>query len=322
MSFVRTAILALFGLCVLVGLVFVCQPFLFRTIVSVGNNGVVDGVSSLPYHNVDVLDSCEDGVCQEASLQSDASEADVSLSSYVRISSSPELNPTSGSYFVVSFLVRFRQLPQDRQRHNIIEKYDSERFPYSGWAIGVTRINGLIRPQVYWRDGYGHGGWFNFDSFDCQINNWYAVTLVSHKAKYISVYVEPFGQKLSESLEDNTGYFNYNIYNSIARSSKDGESSVVFLGGQPTFDIAPPATGATLELAVTKASGQSFNGDVELFLIATPRELNDSVKILQSQLRSGPLGLRLQLKGADIALAINSAWRDESHYAREIDRAT
>lgn len=311
MNLVRTVILAVLAFGVPIGIALVSSPFLFKNAIST------------PHINSDALlndkqlgdAACIEGMAYEGESCADGNSQALQVSEgsgrYASIDSSPELNPSSDNYFVVSFLVRFYDLPQDRQRHNIIEKYDSEHFPYPGWAIGITKINGLIRPQVYWRDGYGHGGWFTFDSFDCTVNNWYAVTLVTRGNQYLSVYVEPFGERLTSP----TGASSWNI------SDRHASSRVVFLGGHPTFDVAPPATGALLELAVTKANGKSFKGDVELFLVAAPREFGDDVTHLQDYLSGGPLGLRSQLKATEVAISINSTWRDESQYAREIKRS-
>lgn len=287
-GYLKTAVLVLFFFLVPVGFILLVSPPLFKNAFISPDLAQLSGVG-LKRKNPRIV------------YQEDR-ELETSYASkerwYAIVRNASDLDPHKGDVFLVSFLVRFNGFPSERKRHNIIEKYDTSKRPYPGWAIGIKKINGLIRPQVYWRDAKGHGGWYTFDSLKPKKNTWYSLTLIARDSKYLSLYIEP--------LE----------HESIAPETK----LVSFLGGHKIENILTPSSKSDLSLGVVRSEGKSFRGDLARVVIGHPSSLVEKIYFLLEFLEGGSGLLKTKLDSRDLVLAINERWQDESQGKHPIER--
>ena len=169
------------------GLVIFSLPIIIAIIVSpylFPNSFVSDTVRLLP------LEEYQD----ETQLDSSPKVISVnSGASYARVASDLKLDPEKDRNFLVSFLVRFDAFPLERNRHNILTKYEAEIKPYPGWSIAVGNFGTSLRPQVYWRSADGSGGWHSFDDIELTTKRWYSFSLIvsSDNSMVCLLYTSP-----------------------------------------------------------------------------------------------------------------------------------
>jgi hypothetical protein len=285
-GYLKLALLAIFAFAAPVGFALLVSPFLFEEAftkeqIAVRPSDLIGANSSVVYQ--EDIDKPEHG----------------SARWHARIDGASELDPHQEDLFLVSFLVRFEELPSEKLRHNIIEKYETSTRPYAGWAVGVQRINDRVRPQVYWRDSKGQGGWFTFESVELVPKQWYCITLVARDSEYLSLY----SQRM------------------FIKKEPKADVGVKFLGGHSLKEISTPKTRANVSLGVVRSNGKSFQGDFGYVVIARPNNLPEDIDSLLEYLAGGAARIRDKLGSADLLLSINEKWQDDSRLQHRIERS-
>ncbi len=227
---------------------------------------------------------------------------------FAAVDSYPELDAAVDRNFLVSFLVRFDDLPEATYRHNLIAKYARNKRPYPGWAIGVHRRETSLRVEAYWRDSKGAGGWFPFDSVSLEPGKWYAISLVIEPRSSLAIYVQDVNAAFGGTQSD-----------SVAVAGKlHTDSAVKFEGGHDISNIGVPATNAEMVLGATRQGKEGFRGNVALVLLARPEDLGSSVEEIRSVLDGGPSHIVKKLDAQDVSLWITDSGEDESRFASQI----
>lgn len=177
MPFWRVLLLSVIGFSLPVCLVLGLAPVLFNT-------GAPDTQNYIRAR----LDPTQ----EEASDEFDRPNELTPLSSrqtFSEIKSAKEIDPRDDSVFVVSCRVRFSKLPEVGKRERLFFKYAINQIPYSGWALALRRWPGSIRPEVYWRDAEGNGGWYTFGDVVLSEGEWYNFTFIVEDGSALSMYV-------------------------------------------------------------------------------------------------------------------------------------
>ncbi|MCB0344666.1 MAG: hypothetical protein KDD66_06100 [Bdellovibrionales bacterium] len=228
---------------------------------------------------------------------------------FASINSYPELDAAVDKNFLVSFLVRFDELPDTTYRHNLIAKYARNKRPYPGWAVGVHRRATSLRVEAYWRDAKGAGGWFPFDSISLTPKKWYAVSLVIQPRNSLAIYVQDVGAPF-ESPQSGVLSFGEKL-----RTNAPAK----FEGGYDISEIGVPATNAELVLGATRQGKEGFRGNVALVLLARPDDLGKSVEEHVRILDGGPSHIVGKLRPEDVSLWITESGSDESRFQSKIE---
>lgn len=115
--------------------------------------------------------------------------------SFKEVNDAREIDPGDKYAFVVSAKVRFSQLPEVGKRERLFFKYAVNQKPYSGWALALRRWPGSVRPEVYWRDSQGKGGWYTFGDVNLNEGQWYSFTFVVEEGVALSMYISPYSEQ-------------------------------------------------------------------------------------------------------------------------------
>jgi len=209
-------------------------------------------------------------------------------SSFARIKGSQSLDPQADQLFLLAFKVKFDRLPNVGHRQNIIEKYEADEFPYSGWSFGVSQLGTSFRPEFYWRDQAGEGGWYTFADFEAKSNRWYYFTVLARSDQYASLFMETSGREPQ------------------------------FLGGVSLQKVQNPQSSSDLLLGAVREGEIAFMGDLGSVLIATPGELPGSPEELSAFIAGGPESLVQKIGKEELKLWIDSTGADRSAFKREI----
>lgn len=213
--------------------------------------------------------------------------AELERSSFQKISSSDTIDPSNDSIFLVSTRVRFLKLPEVGQRERLFYKYSVDEKPYAGWALALRRWPGSVRPEVYWRDAQGNGGWFAFGDVEIDEGVWYTFTFVVEGARALSLYVNEANKKSTFSQ-----YVGGVSIDQVALpASKD-----------PLF-LAPVIDTATRGLHPVEASEFLVAELSEKGLKRLQREAKRSASSISTIVKQSELRLLVQPKGVSTALA-------------------
>lgn len=297
MSLTRLIIVSVVGFLIPIALAVYIAPHYFEY---AATGGVTDAESSenLAAGSLDALNQAPD-------VPETASDAKL-----LSIESTPQLDPTRGQVFVVSLELRFERLPGSDFRQNIAAKYQATSSPYAGWAIAVHKFRTALRPEIYWKDGEGLGGWLSFNDYNFVPNQSYAITLLAKAGEFINLYVE----ELSEPIDSVDGASGINI----EPKSDASRIGVQFLGGHNANNVALPRSSAALLVGSMNYGEKAFRGDVSSVLVGTIPEFpgkygTDAKKLLAG----GPVQLINRLKQEQVELFISASGVDESRFHRQ-----
>jgi len=209
-------------------------------------------------------------------------------SSFARVRGGAGLDPVEDELFLLSFRVKFQKLPSVGHRQNVIEKYEAADFPYSGWSFGVSQLGTSFRPEFYWRDQDGKGGWYTFADFQAKASMWYSFTVLARGNQYASLFMETEGAKPR------------------------------FLGGVSLKDVKTPSSRSDLLLGAVREGEIAFLGDLSSVLIAAPDELPATPEKLSSFIAGGPAKIVKNVDPEEVKLWIDPTGVDRSPHRREI----
>ena len=195
------------------------------------------------------------------------------LSSYVSVSNDPALDPREDEIFLLAILLKVEDLPKAGKREKVIYKYDSSTPPYAGWALALHRMSTSLRPEVYWRDDAGKGGWFSFDEFNLVKGAWHRFYLFAQAGEFLSLYVE----RLDKS----------SVYSTNIKDGKKKLSETIFLGGFEISDVSLPNNSGDLFLRATNGRSRSFRTEISEVIIANVLKVPSSSKKVTKLLSKG-----------------------------------
>lgn len=204
--------------------------------------------------------------------------AELERSSFQKIASSDTIDPSNDSIFLVSARVRFLKLPEVGQRERLFYKYSVEERPYAGWALALRRWPGSMRPEVYWRDSQGKGGWFAFGDVEINEGVWYTFTFVVEGSRALSLYVN--------------------------EASKNA-TFAQFVGGISVDEVSLPASKDPLFLApvIDTAARGVHPVEASEFLVA---ELSEKgLKRLQREAQRNATSISTIVKQSELRLLVN-----------------
>ncbi len=229
------------------------------------------------------------------------------------VDSDESLGPNPEKTFVVSFFLRFAELPEVGRRQKFIAKYDRAHSPYAGWAIAFRRLRTSQRPEVYWQDLSGKGGWFSFEAWEFKPHTWYSLTMLARPEDYLGLFVQELNiSSLGSSIGSATG-------SSFGPSpSGDGLKKIKFLGGFSLSGLSCPATSGPLEVGVRGPRPGNASSEVAEILVARSNVLPNDREELSSLLSGGSIHLSQVLPVADISLWIDEKGVDKSHFSRKL----
>jgi len=223
------------------------------------------------------------------------------------VASDDQLDPIPGKFFVASVAVNITSLPRSGKRQKLMGKYGSVGKTTPGWAIGIRRLSTSTRPEVYWQDESGNGGWFTFERFRFRRNRWYALTLVALPGDFMSLYVQELRgiEPVAEAdAEDQSG---------------DAAAAPVFLGGYSLSDVSLMPTDAVLEFAPRRVEAGDFRGAVRTVLVANPVRLPKSPDKLSEIIVGGPDEFAARVHEQELRLWVRDDGADHSPKSRSIE---
>ena len=224
------------------------------------------------------------------------------LSYYVSISHDSALDPTANETFVVSVKLKIDNLPKLSKREKVIYKYDIATRPYAGWALAFHRLSTSLRPEIYWRDSSGNGGWYTFNEVHLDSRQWYRFYIFARAKEFISLYMEAStGEGRGSKLHADTDLKSVNT---------------VFLGGYEVDEVSIPASSGDLYLRSTNGRGGSFKARISEVLIASTERLPGSDSEAREMILKG-VGTFVDYLGPDnLELWLDSKGKDLSSRKR------
>ena len=297
MSLTRLIIISVVGFLLPIVLAVYIAPHYFEFVSSDGSS---DSVSSqeLTAGSLEALNQVPD-------VPETASDAKL-----FSIESTPLLDPSRGQVFVVSLELTFERIPSSDFRQNIAAKYQATSSPYAGWAIAVHKFRTALRPEIYWKDSDGLGGWLSFNDYNFVPGTTYAITLLAKAGEFLNLYVEELSgpeHALDEASGDN-----------IEPKGEGSSLGVQFLGGHDASKVAIPNSSAALLVGSMNYGEKAYRGDVSAVLVGTVAEFPgkyaaDAKKLLAG----GPVQLINRLKQEQVELFISASGVDESRFHRQ-----
>lgn len=203
------------------------------------------------------------------------------------LDSLPEYDPLGAELFIVSLeFVLGKDVPVG-PRNRLIMKYLGKEPPYPGWSLALRRTQTSLRPELYWQDTAGAGGWFSFAEVSLEPNRRYALSLA-----VMGFYAAMFIEEL-DSTPRGPG-FDVGEQGSLSRE-KDSLGRVKFMGGYALNQIKPPATGGKLQCLKETPGGAAFSARMkEAVIVRLDKQVQTQVE-LKKLLLGGPKRLGMKV---------------------------
>ena len=99
------------------------------------------------------------------------------------------LNVTDSCEVAINLRFKIKGLQGKNLRHLLIHRYSSNQYPYPGWAVAVKVGNEKFRPQFYYRNSRGQGGWFSFQEVAFNESDEYNLIIGLSHGKYVLGYL-------------------------------------------------------------------------------------------------------------------------------------
>jgi len=225
------------------------------------------------------------------------------------VASDESLDPRPDRYFVVSVDFKISSLPRTGRRQKLVAKYSGNDSPYPGWAVAIRRLNTSTRPEVYWQDQSGTGGWYTFDNVRFEKNQWYSMTLVARDGELLSLYLQQLTfQPSSTPSEDEEEP------SSLGVGAK-------FIGGYNLAGQIATPTAAALEFSPPFSENNEFRGEIKHILLARPEKLPQRNEKLRGFLEGGAGEIANRVEQAEVGLFIDETGRDQSAAQRAVSTA-
>lgn len=212
--------------------------------------------------------------------------------SFLQIPHTPLLNPSNEDQLLLTW-VRPRALPPQGERQIFLLKYDAEKHSRTGFGLALSRRGDEVRPEVYWRDAEGKGGWYQYTSVALQPEEWSLFALSFRKGRLLGLHAGVVGENTSKA-------------------------EFQLLGGYDVGEVALPAP--VSDLFVGAPSESTFRGRIGMVALLRGKELTEELRpLLTEALRSpGDLDLSLfpKLKSD---LFITGGKRDESPHGHTVN---
>ncbi len=222
------------------------------------------------------------------------------------VASNEALDPKNGNFFVVSVDVKIASLPRMGKRQRLVSKYSNESQPYPGWGIAIRRLNTSTRPEVYWQNSKGKGGWYTFEHVRFEKNRWYTFTLVARNHDLLSLYLEPREPVPSEMPAPDAD---------MAESSGSG---VQFLGGYNLAEVEVSPTAAALEFPPPVVENGEFRGQIRNVLVAQPAHIPPRREKLRELIGGGGEALVSRIEPEELSLFVDESGADRSPAQRAV----
>lgn len=204
--------------------------------------------------------------------------------SFVEIPDHPSLNPgrDGNRDFLVALWFRVAEVAAD-QRTVLLVKYDRDKSPHSGYAVALNRDDGSnsIRPEIYWQDLEGRGGWLPFPDIVAKAHDWQLLLVSFCDGRYLGVH--------------------HGVYSADASGlvGKAAMSSPEVLGGYDLVEIGPPVSSSPLFVGPPHLSG--VQARIAVFGIARPEGLTAKLSQVAHQMFAVP---RDSVGGVSAALSV------------------
>ena len=235
--------------------------------------------------------------------------------SFLKVVSDDSLNPQSKKYFVASVHFKLGSPPRTGKRQRLLCKYDTTDANIPGWALALRRTDTSLRPEVWWQDGKGQGGWFTFDRMKLDRHRWYALTLVARNNDLLSLYLQNVPEPGGNASDAMT------VSSSEADADEEAtDLGVKFLGGYNISGTAAASTAADLQFVPLTPTGGDFKGAMTKILIAQPDRLPPNQTKLRELIAGGSESLAGKFSEDEISLWIDSDGQDHSKYHRTVSQ--
>ena len=210
----------------------------------------------------------EPTVANSVRIEESATDSSPAKATLIKLFSSDDesiINIENGMEFLLSAEFKIFGSNGNNIRHILMHRYRDDRAPYYGWAVAVKVFNSKFRPQLYYRNHRGAGGWFSFNEVNFNEGENFGLFVGVNPGKYATAYLV---RKNDQILEN--------------------ESGVEFLGGIDLTDIS--IINPKGELAVNRVTTEQDGVHVEVstFFIGesnfTQRDRQQILKSIADQL--------------------------------------
>ncbi len=216
-----------------------------------------------------------------------------------RIPPETKLDPSDDRVFIANAVVRFDRLPAVGQRKRVFYKYAVANQPYSGWAFAVRRLPSSLRPEVYWQDETGRGGWFTFAEIPVREGEWNSFSFIVQNGDFLSLYWE----RLEEAALTK-GSANMSV------------SNVKFSGGFEIPEVDSPRSDDPLFVAPGYSSHETTTVTVRQMLVAETEVAPFTMKSAIKLVVGGASAIASRLKDEQVRLWLTDDGRDRSQIAK------
>jgi hypothetical protein len=167
-------------------------------------------------------------------------------------------------------------------------KYLGTESPYPGWSLALRRTQTSLRPELYWQDAAGAGGWLSFAEASLEPNRRYALSLAVSRF-YAAMFIEEL-----DLLTQGAPGFAVGERGSSPRE-EDPSGRVKFMGGYALNQIEPPATEGKLQCLKESPGGASFGARVKEAVIVRLDKRPQTQAELKKLLLGGPEQLSMKV---------------------------
>jgi len=202
---------------------------------------------------------------------------------FVRIKHSAEMLPSPGRDFLLAGWFRLRSLPAPGERMILLSKVE-ENNPYRpGYGVALARRGNLIRPEVFWRDRQGRGGWRTFAEVEVLTRSWFFISVCFYEEQLLGVHTFLLlpGAKPRAKL---AGGYDLGMPLNITNSG---------------------------DLLIGAAGDSGFRGKVGAVAIFKPRKLRDRLKDILKEMVRSPRSLPGGLADDEVVLWVGTGKKKE-----------
>jgi len=125
---------------------------------------------------------------------------------FLKVQNAQNLSPSKEKDFLAIAWFNVQDLPTPGQRMFLLSRYDAEAGNKSGYAVALARTADSLRPEVYWRDEKGKGGWYVFSDVKILPGFWFMLGLTYYQDRYLGTYLGNYQENGKIKLETAGGY--------------------------------------------------------------------------------------------------------------------
>lgn len=122
--------------------------------------------------------------------------------SWIRVPGSAEFSPQADKDFLMIGWFKSRVMPDDGERMLLLSGVEKAGLLTQGFGLGLLADQEGIRPQVFWADSRGRGGWKTFLPVEFVPHRWFMFAISFYRGRQLGLHwarLDP-GRKIKARL--------------------------------------------------------------------------------------------------------------------------